>query len=193
MNVTWSAVAPPCWSYINTISLVYNYKSRWWWWWSNRSRRSCLWVHEDFTKYMKICKHWWQKLTVWEFQECKADVGYATIIEINYSEEQMKLIKLSFYNYCELYKLSLLNRQPSSNDFAKQNGHRPQTSTQKRNLQITATNERIEVTNPSNCISPSWMQIWSSPRSVAWRYIINFEIRWWRCNRSESFRFNLAK
>ena len=35
--------------------------------------------------------------------QCKADVGNATVIENNYSE-QMKLIKLYLYNYCALYK-----------------------------------------------------------------------------------------
>ena len=45
-----------------------------------------------------------QDSTLLELQ-CKADTGNATIIKNNYSE-QVKLIRLYLYNYCELVSLT---------------------------------------------------------------------------------------
>ncbi len=46
-----------------------------------------------------------QDSTLWELQCKKVDIGNATIIKNNFSE-QVKLIRLYLYNYCELVSLT---------------------------------------------------------------------------------------
>ena len=54
-----------------------------------------------------------QDSTLWELQ-CKVDIGNATIIKNNYSE-QVKLIRLYLYNYCALVSLTLPKQAYSGN------------------------------------------------------------------------------
>ena len=54
-----------------------------------------------------------QDSTLWELQ-CRADIGNATIIKNNYSE-QVKLIRLYLYNYCELVSLTCPKQPHSGN------------------------------------------------------------------------------
>jgi len=54
-----------------------------------------------------------QDSTLWELQ-WKVDIGNATIIKNNYSE-QVKLIRLYLYNYCALVSLTLPKQACSGN------------------------------------------------------------------------------